>query len=86
MNDTTPEVERLLRAHYAGLSGPERVRIAAGMFETARALVFASLPVALDPLERRAEFIRRVYPELEAHSSDLQRAFAASAAVMNCRD
>ncbi len=66
MNDTTPEVDAMLRGHYASLSGVERVKIAAGMFDTARALVMASLPATLGPAERRVQFLRRFYPELRA--------------------
>lgn len=64
MRDTSPEVERLLEARYAAMSGAERVAIAARMFDTARSIVLFSLPPDLTPAERRRALFRRFYPEL----------------------
>lgn len=64
MNDTSPEVEALIAERYRAMSGAERVRIAAGMFETARTLVLASLPQPIDGRAARAALCRRLYPEL----------------------
>lgn len=64
MRDTSPEVERLIEARYAAMSGEERLMIAARMFDTARSIVLASLPTDLSPAEQRRALCRRLYPEL----------------------
>jgi hypothetical protein len=64
MNDTTAEFERLVRERLLALAPAERVRMCADMFETARALVEASLPPGLDPIERRRRICRRFYGDL----------------------
>lgn len=64
MNDTSPEVAEMIAARYAAMTGAERVRIATGMFETARAIVLASLPASATADERRRHLLRRFYPEL----------------------
>jgi len=64
MNDTTPEFTELLRQRFLALAPAERVSLCADMFDTARALVEASLPPGLDPLERRRKICRRFYGDL----------------------
>ena len=64
MNDTAPEFERLVRERLLALAPAERVNMCADMFETARALVEASLPAGLDPIERRRRICRRFYGDL----------------------
>lgn len=64
MNDTSPEVAAYVAQRFAAMSGVERLALAAGMFETARALVLASLPPGATPLERRRHLLQRFYPEL----------------------
>jgi len=64
MNDTTPEFAKLVRERLLALRPEERVRMCADMFETARALVEASLPSGLDPIERRRSICRRFYGDL----------------------
>jgi len=64
MNDTTPEFAKLLRQRFLALAPAERVSMCADMFETARALVEASLPPGLDPVERRRRICRRFYGDL----------------------
>jgi len=64
MNDTTPEFRKLVRDRLLALAPAERVGFCADMFDTARALVEASLPPGLDPLERRRRICRRFYGEL----------------------
>ena len=64
MNDTTPEFAKLLRQRFLALAPAERVCLCADMFDTARALVEASLPPGLDPLERRRKICRRFYGDL----------------------
>ena len=64
MNDTTPEFERLVRERLLDLVPAERVSMCSDMFDTARALVEASLPPGLDPIERRRKICRRFYGDL----------------------
>jgi len=64
MRDTTPEFQRAVDAAYARLVPEERVRLCAEMFESARALVEASLPEGLDPEERRFRLCERFYGDL----------------------
>ena len=63
-SDTTPEFEKLVRERFLALAPAERVRMCADMFETARALVEASLPAGLDAIERRRRICRRFYGNL----------------------
>jgi hypothetical protein len=64
MNDTTPEFEKLVRDRLLALAPAERVSLCADMFDTARALVEASLPPDLGQVERRRWICRRFYGEL----------------------
>jgi hypothetical protein len=61
MDDTTPEMRELLRARFAALAPEERVRMCADMFESARALVLASLPAQADECTRRRMLCERFY-------------------------
>lgn len=64
MDDTTPEFRHLMRERFRALAPAERVAMCAAMFDTARALVEASLPADLDPQERRYRICRRFYGRL----------------------
>jgi hypothetical protein len=61
MNDTCPNVEAMIRERYEQMTPDERVNIAAGMFETARAIVLSSLPPNLSRREQRLAVARRFY-------------------------
>lgn len=61
MNDTSPEAEALLKAHYASMTGSERALMALQMFETAQQIVLSSLDPGLNAYERRRELCRRFY-------------------------
>jgi len=61
MNDTTLEFSRLVAERHMGMTPEERLRAAADMFETARAIVESSLPAGLTTYERRLALIRRIY-------------------------
>ena len=63
MNDTNPEVEALLKARYAAMTGSERALMAMQMFETAQQVVLSSLAPGLSKTERRRELCRRFYGE-----------------------
>lgn len=66
MNDTSPEIERMVRDGYASMSAEERFLIGVSMFETARAIVLSSMPADLPPGELRRRLCERFYPELAA--------------------
>ena len=59
MNDTSPEMERMVTERYRRMTPDERMRIASSMFETARRIVESSLPAQMT--ERRLAFARRLY-------------------------
>ena len=61
MNDTNPEVEALLRARYAAMTGSERALMALQMFETAQLVVLSSLDPGLSADQRQRELCRRFY-------------------------
>ena len=61
MNDTSPEIEALLKARYAAMTGSERALMAMQMFETAQQIVLSSLDPGLSEIERRRELCRRFY-------------------------
>ncbi|MFN0313881.1 MAG: hypothetical protein ACKVQA_02415 [Burkholderiales bacterium] len=64
MNDTSPEIGRMVRDRYAAMSPQERVRIGAEMFDTARSIVIASFPPNLTEKERRRMLCQRFYGDL----------------------
>ncbi len=61
--DTPPETGALFRRLLLERSAEERMRMACEMFDTAKALIAASLPpdVAADPLESDIAVLRRLY-------------------------
>ena len=68
MNDTSPEIARMVRNRYAEMQPIERFLIGVSLFETARAIVLASLPADLPPRELRRKLCERLYPELAAEA------------------
>lgn len=68
MKDTTPEFRRMVREGFARMAPEERVRVCAGMFDTAVAVAAASLPEDLDPAERRFRLCERLYGDLAARA------------------
>lgn len=61
MNEAPPDFEAMVDERYRRMSPEERVRIAASMYDTARAIVLSSLPPGLSRRERRLAFARRFY-------------------------
>ena len=61
MNDTPPEVERMLREKFMAPSGEERFVMGALMFDSAREMVKASLPRGLSEAEQRRQLFKRRY-------------------------
>ena len=64
MNDTSPEIAEMIRQRYLAMSPVERLVIGARMFESARAMVVASLPRGLSPEETRRRICERFYGDL----------------------
>jgi len=61
MNDTPPEIERMIRDKIMALSGEERFIMGALMFDSAREMVKASLPRGLSEAEQRRQLFKRRY-------------------------
>lgn len=61
MNDTSPKIAAIVAARHAAMSVEERVRAAASMYETARAIVEASIPAAVQGAARRYQVLKRFY-------------------------
>jgi hypothetical protein len=61
MNDTDPQIAELVRQRLLERSGTERVMMASGMFETAKAMVLASLPTGLTEIEIKRLLVERFY-------------------------
>ena len=61
MNDTAPEIERMVRDKIMARSGEERFVMGAQMFESAREMVKASLPRGLSEAEWRRQLFMRLY-------------------------
>jgi hypothetical protein len=63
MTDTPPEIAEMLRARLMAMSGAERFRMGAEMFDAARRMVLASLPADLSETERKRRLFERFYGE-----------------------
>jgi hypothetical protein len=61
MNDTSPKIEAMVDERYRQMTPEQRIKIAASMFETARAIVLSSLPSDLSRRDRRLAVARRFY-------------------------
>lgn len=61
MNDTDPQIAELVRERLMERSGYERVMMASSMFETAKAMVLASLPSGLSEIEIKGLLVERIY-------------------------
>ncbi len=63
MHDTTEEIQAMQRAAVMRMEPSARLVAAAGMYETVRALVLASLPRTATPEEVVYALLRRMYGE-----------------------
>lgn len=61
MNDTDPQIAELVRQRLMERSGAERVMMASSMFETAKAMILASLPAGLTEIEIKGLLVERIY-------------------------
>jgi hypothetical protein len=68
LNDTTPEVARLVQQRYALMSPAERFMIGVQMFETARIMALASFPAGLTDREQRVRLCERLYGRLASEA------------------
>jgi len=78
MNDTSPEIARMVHERYAKMQPVERFLIGVSMFETARAIVPASFPVDLSPEKLRRKLCERLYPELAARVYGVDQPYRGS--------
>jgi hypothetical protein len=69
MTDTGHEVEQRYREMLLACSPAERMMMGARMFDTARAMVLASLPPDLSPEDRRRRMFERLYGDPSAVST-----------------
>lgn len=61
MNDTDPQIAELVRQRLLERSGTERMMMASGMFEAAKAMVLASFPEGLTEIEIKERLCERLY-------------------------
>ena len=61
MNDSSPETAELVREMLMARSGADRVLMASRMFDSARAMILASLPSGLSDLEIKRRLCERLY-------------------------
>jgi hypothetical protein len=61
MSDTPPEIERIMREKLMARSGEERFIMGAQMFDSALAMIKASLPHDLSAIEQRRQIFKRLY-------------------------
>lgn len=61
MNDTPPEIKKLVRDRLLARSGAERLQMGSRMFDAARAMVLASFPTNLSEMEKRVRLCERLY-------------------------
>jgi len=61
MNDTDPQVAELVRRRLMERLGLERMGMASGMFEAAKAMVLASFPKGLTDIEIKERLCEGLY-------------------------
>jgi len=68
VNDTSPEIARMVHERYARMEPVQRFMIGVNMFEAARAIAQASFPADLSPEQLRRTLCERFYPGLAAQA------------------
>ncbi len=63
MNDTPPEIARLVHERLMSLPQATRLMMGVQMFEAARSMILASFPPDITSEERRRLLFERVYGE-----------------------
>lgn len=66
MSDTPDSVNFAYREMLMRKTGAERIAMASGMFDSARAMMLASFPKGSSPCEIRKMLLERTYPEIAA--------------------
>ncbi len=61
MNDTSPEIAKLVREMMLARSGEERMLMGSQMFEVARTMILASFPPGLSDIETKRRLCERLY-------------------------
>jgi hypothetical protein len=61
MNDTSVEIEKMVREKLMARSGEERMIMDARSFDAARQMILASFPAGLTPEEVRRRLFERTY-------------------------
>lgn len=61
MNDTPPEIAKLVRERMLSRSSDERMQMGSQMFEVARAMILASFPPGLSEIEIKRRLCTRLY-------------------------
>lgn len=61
MNDTSPEIAKMVRKRLLARSGEERMQMGSQMFEVARAMILASFPPGLSEIETKRRLCERLY-------------------------
>ena len=61
MNDTSPEIAKMVRERLLARSSDERMQMGNQMFEVARAMILASFPPGLSEIETKRRLCERLY-------------------------
>lgn len=61
MNDTSPEIAKLVREKMLARSSHERVQMGSQMFDVARTMILNSFPPGLDEIEIKRRLCERLY-------------------------
>lgn len=61
MNDTDPEIAKMVRTRLLARSGAERVKMGSQMFLMARQMILASFPPGLSDIEIKRRLCERLY-------------------------
>jgi hypothetical protein len=80
VTDTSPEIAAAVRERIMKFSGAERFIMGAQMFESARAVVLASLPKNISEAERRRILFERFYGDLPSSAEIYAKQRAQSSA------
>jgi len=66
VNDTSPEIVKMVRDRYMQMPGEERFLIGMQMFETARTIALSALPQDATEEDKRRHLCERFYGNLAA--------------------
>lgn len=61
MNDTSPEIAKMVRERLLARSSDERIQMGSQMFEVARAMILSSFPPGLSEIETKRRLCERLY-------------------------